>query len=62
MLWGDGRRPRSLTTRARAAVRPLYAAGELAELWRKVGLREVEDTSLLIRMDFAHFDDYWQRS
>ncbi len=39
--------------------RPLSAPGEMAELWRACGLTEVEQTSLLIRMEFASFDDYW---
>jgi SAM-dependent methyltransferase len=39
---------------------PLTAPGEMAALWRDLGLREVEQTSLLIRMEFGCFDDYWQ--
>ncbi len=60
MLWDTAAALDPEDEGARRLFRPLYAAGELAELWRRVGLREVEDTSLLIRMDFAHFDDYWQ--
>jgi SAM-dependent methyltransferase len=37
---------------------PLTAANEMAELWREVGLRHVEQTSLLIRMEYSCFDDY----
>ena len=29
-------------------------------MWRQVGLTEVEQTSLTIRMDYADFDDYWR--
>ncbi len=29
-------------------------------MWHQVGLAEVAETSLTIRMDFADFDDYWQ--
>jgi hypothetical protein len=43
----------------RALFRPLNAPDELAALWRQLGLVQVEQTSLLIRMDFASFDDYW---
>jgi SAM-dependent methyltransferase len=39
--------------------RPLTAPGEMAALWREVGLAEVEQTELLIRMEFSSFDDYW---
>lgn len=35
-------------------------AGELAALWRARGLRDVVETSLVIEMPFASFDDYWQ--
>jgi hypothetical protein len=44
----------------RALFRSLSAPDEMAGLWRHLGLRDVEQTSLLIRMDFASFDDYWQ--
>jgi hypothetical protein len=37
---------------------PLTAANEMAELWREVGLQHVEQTSLLIRMEYSCFDDY----
>ena len=39
---------------------PLTGPGEMAQLWRDLGLCEVEQTSLLIRMEFSCFDDYWQ--
>ena len=39
--------------------RPLSAPDEMASLWRAAGLIDVEQTSLLIRMDFSSFDDYW---
>jgi SAM-dependent methyltransferase len=45
--------------RARNFTRPLTRPGELASAWRAAGLREVEETSLCIRMDYASFDDYW---
>jgi SAM-dependent methyltransferase len=40
-------------------LRPLTGPGELAGLWRELGLLDVEQTSLMIRMEFASFDDYW---
>ena len=39
--------------------RPLSAPGEMASLWQAAGFSGVEQTSLLIRMEFASFDDYW---
>lgn len=39
--------------------RPLTAPDEMATLWRELGLLDVEQTSLLIRMEFSCFDEYW---
>ena len=39
--------------------RPLSAPDEMAALWRATGLTDVEQSSLLIRMEFSSFDDYW---
>jgi ubiquinone/menaquinone biosynthesis C-methylase UbiE len=39
--------------------RPLTGPGEMATLWQELGFLDVEQTSLLIRMEFACFDDYW---
>ena len=39
--------------------RPLSAPNQMAILWRELGLADVEQTSLLIRMEFSCFDDYW---
>ena len=38
---------------------PLCRKGELAELWRAHGLRDVSEAALTIRMRFSSFDDYW---
>ena len=38
---------------------PLCRKGELAELWRTHGLRDVSEEALTIRMRFSSFDDYW---
>jgi SAM-dependent methyltransferase len=43
----------------RPLFRPMTAPGELAAAWRAHGLVAVEETSLLIRMEFASFEDYW---
>jgi SAM-dependent methyltransferase len=39
---------------------PLTAPDEMASLWRELGMLNVEQTSLLIRMEFSCFDDYWR--
>jgi SAM-dependent methyltransferase len=39
---------------------PLCTPGALAELWRRSGLREVDEQPLTIDMAFESFDDYWQ--
>ena len=38
---------------------PLTVATEMAELWRELGFWQVEQTSLMIRMEYSCFDDYW---
>jgi hypothetical protein len=43
-----------------SAFPPLSAPDEMSAMWRQVGLTEVEQTSLTIRMDFLDFDDYWR--
>ena len=42
--------------------RSLSAPGELATAWREAGLVDVEETDLVIRMEFADFDEYWTSS
>lgn len=48
------------TTRAKIFSMPLSGPGDLATAWRKVGLRDVTETSLTIRMEFESFADYWK--
>ena len=38
---------------------PLCRTGQLAELWRSGGLREVEESSLEFTMRFENYDDFW---
>ena len=38
---------------------PLCSPGELASLWKKAGLTNVEDRPLQITMRFSSFADYW---
>jgi len=43
----------------RPLFRPLSQPNEMANLWRDFGFVDVEQISLLIRMEFSGFDDYW---
>jgi SAM-dependent methyltransferase len=45
--------------RSRSLFRPLNTAGELAAMWRKVGLVDVEEDTITTRFEYANFDDYW---
>ena len=51
--------PRANVRRAGNYTRPMTRPGELGAAWRKAGLRDVEETTLTIRMTFASFEDYW---
>jgi ubiquinone/menaquinone biosynthesis C-methylase UbiE len=51
--------PKAGERRARNYTRPLTRPNELATAWRAAGFLDVAETSLLIRMDFTSFADYW---
>ena len=46
--------------RARLLSTPLIGPGELAAAWHEVGLRQVEQSELSIRLEFQSFADYWE--
>jgi ubiquinone/menaquinone biosynthesis C-methylase UbiE len=46
--------------RDRTMGRPIYAPGALAHMWAEAGLVDIDLQSLMIRMDFADFADYWR--
>ncbi|MGH7114969.1 MAG: class I SAM-dependent methyltransferase [Stellaceae bacterium] len=46
--------------RDRTMGRPVYAPGALPQIWAQAGLTEIDQRSLMIRMDFADFADYWE--
>lgn len=52
--------PAADQARARHYSSPLTGSGELAAAFETAGLRDVEETSLTIRMEYADFADYWQ--
>ena len=39
--------------------RPVYAPGAMERMWAEAGLVEIDQRSLMIRMEFADFADYW---
>jgi ubiquinone/menaquinone biosynthesis C-methylase UbiE len=47
------------TARDSTLSRPVYAPGALEQMWTEAGLVEIDQRSLMIRMDFADFADYW---
>lgn len=46
--------------RARAFTRPLGHPGDLGHAWRDAGLKDVKEATLIIRMEFQNFNDYWR--
>lgn len=46
--------------RSRYCSQPMMRPGEMKGRFVEAGLQDVTETSLLIRMDFENFDDYWQ--
>jgi SAM-dependent methyltransferase len=39
---------------------PFARRGELAELWRRAGLREVEDGEVVVAAEYEGFDELWE--
>ena len=39
--------------------RPVYAPGALERIWAEAGFVQIDQRSLMIRMDFTDFADYW---
>jgi SAM-dependent methyltransferase len=52
--------PQAAATRDLLFAHPLAEPEGLALLWHQIGLREIDDRSLTIRMEYASFDDYWE--
>ncbi len=51
--------PRADALRARNCTRPMTRPGELAAAWRDAGFRDIRETTLTIRVDYADFEDFW---
>jgi ubiquinone/menaquinone biosynthesis C-methylase UbiE len=39
---------------------PFRKQGEIASLWKRTGLRDVEESFLEVRATYEHFDDFWE--
>lgn len=52
--------PKAVEARAAHMRRPNTRKGELAAAWRAGGLVNVEETSIMTRMEYTSFDDYWK--
>jgi ubiquinone/menaquinone biosynthesis C-methylase UbiE len=39
---------------------PYRKPGEIANLWKRTGLRDVEETFLEVRASYQNFDDFWE--
>ena len=46
--------------RDRTIGRPIYAPGAMGQMWAEVGLVDIDQRSLMIRIEFADFADYWE--
>lgn len=51
--------PKANARRANYCTRPMTRPGELTKAWLAAGFKDVVETSLCIRMEFASFYDYW---
>ena len=51
--------PDAKERRARNYTRPMTRPGELQKAWRSAGFKDVVETTLMLRMEFASFSDYW---
>jgi ubiquinone/menaquinone biosynthesis C-methylase UbiE len=62
MLWDTAAAldKRAAEARDRTMGRPIYEPGALARMWAAAGLVEIDQRSLMLRMDFSDFSDYWE--
>ncbi|WP_201306072.1 class I SAM-dependent methyltransferase [Roseomonas harenae] len=51
--------PQAAALRAQNCTRPMTRPGELGTAWRALGLRNIHETALTIRMEYANFEDFW---
>lgn len=51
--------PKAIEARARHLTRPMTRPGELEAAWGAAGFQDIRHTTVMTRMEFASFDDYW---
>ncbi|WP_114943447.1 class I SAM-dependent methyltransferase [Microvirga calopogonii] len=51
--------PSAAAIRSENYFKPLTRPGQMKELWTKIGLVDVAEIPLMIRMDFQNFEDFW---
>lgn len=52
--------PSAAAARGESYFKPMTRPGEMRALWTKLGLDDVADAALMIRMDYLNFDDFWR--
>ena len=60
VFWDEATGLDAAATQRDEAHMPLCRRGELAALWRKAGLEEVQDMPLQATLRFESFNDYWE--
>lgn len=62
MLWDTAAvmDPEAARRRARAMTRPAAMPGMLAQLFAEAGLKQIDATELLVRMEYENFADWWE--
>jgi SAM-dependent methyltransferase len=48
------------TLRSQIKARPIVRANGQADLWRKVGLVDVQEVPMVLGFDYSDFEDYWR--
>src|SRR5262249_21807135 len=51
--------PAAAIARGEHYFRPMTRSNELKETWTRLGLQRVEETELMIRMEYSSFADFW---
>jgi len=52
--------PSAVPARGESYFKPMTRPGEMREVFTKAGLTKVIETTLMIRMEYASFDDFWR--
>jgi SAM-dependent methyltransferase len=52
--------PSAAGPRRESYFKPMTRPGEMRALWTQIGLADVAEIPLLIRMDFSSFEDFWK--